>query len=85
MWCLWRFYVNVWIDFLCFDVFVLILCSFDVFVLIDVVIIGMGFVGLGMVIQFKQNGIDNFFVFEKVGFVGGMWCDNYYFGCVCDV
>lgn len=53
--------------------------------IIDIVIIGIGFVGFGMVICLKQMGVIDFVVFEKVVLVGGMWCDNYYFGCVCDV
>ncbi|WP_426395561.1 flavin-containing monooxygenase [Ralstonia sp. R-29] len=53
--------------------------------LIDVAIIGTGFAGLGMAIQLKQHGIDNFLVFEKAGSVGGTWRDNHYPGCACDV
>lgn len=50
-----------------------------------VVIVGFGFVGLGMVIKLKQKGDDDFIVFEKEFGIGGIWCVNYYFGCVCDV
>ncbi|MGL6156200.1 MAG: NAD(P)-binding protein, partial [Ralstonia mannitolilytica] len=53
--------------------------------LIEVAIIGTGFAGLGMAIQLKQNGIDDFLVFEKAGSVGGTWRDNHYPGCACDV
>ena len=53
--------------------------------LIDAAIIGTGFAGLGMAIQLKQHGIDNFLVFEKAGSVGGTWRDNHYPGCACDV
>nr|WP_257019905.1 NAD(P)/FAD-dependent oxidoreductase [Ralstonia pickettii] len=53
--------------------------------MIDAAIIGTGFAGLGMAIQLKQHGIDNFLVFEKAGSVGGTWRDNHYPGCACDV
>lgn len=59
--------------------------SADTPALVDVAIIGTGFAGLGMAIQLKQNGIDNFLVFEKAGSVGGTWRDNHYPGCACDV
>jgi cation diffusion facilitator CzcD-associated flavoprotein CzcO len=50
-----------------------------------VAIIGTGFSGLGMAIRLKQEGIDDFVVFERAGDVGGTWRDNTYPGCQCDV
>ncbi|MFA5938121.1 MAG: NAD(P)/FAD-dependent oxidoreductase [Sinimarinibacterium sp.] len=50
-----------------------------------VAIVGSGFSGLGMAIQLKQAGIDDFVVFEKEGGVGGTWRVNHYPGCACDV
>ena len=37
----------------------------------EVAIIGAGFSGLGMAIRLKQEGIDDFVVFEKAGRLGG--------------
>lgn len=50
-----------------------------------VAIIGTGFSGLGMAIQLKKAGMDDFVVFEKEGGVGGTWRVNHYPGCACDV
>ena len=43
------------------------------------------FGGLGAAIRLRQEGIDDFLVFERAGDVGGTWWDNSYPGCVCDV
>lgn len=48
-------------------------------------IIGSGFGGIGMAIRLKQSGIDDFVVLEKLSDVGGVWRDNTYPGCACDV
>ena len=50
-----------------------------------VVIIGTGFSGLGMAIQLKKAGVDDFVVLEKANDVGGTWRDNTYPGCACDI
>ena len=50
-----------------------------------VVIIGPGFAGVGMAIRLRQAGIDDFVVLERAGTVGGVWRDNVYPGCQCDV
>lgn len=50
-----------------------------------VAIIGTGFSGLGMAIQLKQSGEEDFIVFEKEEGVGGTWRVNHYPGCACDV
>ncbi|RLU03074.1 MAG: NAD(P)/FAD-dependent oxidoreductase [Ketobacter sp.] len=50
-----------------------------------VAIIGTGFSGLGMAIRLKQQGENDFIVFEKEGGVGGTWRVNHYPGCACDV
>ncbi|MBB5155257.1 cation diffusion facilitator CzcD-associated flavoprotein CzcO [Saccharopolyspora phatthalungensis] len=49
------------------------------------IIVGSGFAGLGMAIQLKQAGIDDFIVLEKAVDLGGTWRDNTYPGCACDV
>lgn len=52
---------------------------------VRVAIAGAGFAGLGMAIRLKQVGIDDFLVFERADDVGGVWRDNVYPGCACDV
>jgi cation diffusion facilitator CzcD-associated flavoprotein CzcO len=49
------------------------------------VVIGTGFSGLGMAIQLKRDGRDDFVVLEKAAEVGGTWRDNTYPGCACDI
>lgn len=49
------------------------------------VVIGTGFSGLGMAIQLKRDGRDDFAVLEKAADVGGTWRDNTYPGCACDI
>jgi cation diffusion facilitator CzcD-associated flavoprotein CzcO len=51
---------------------------------VTVAIVGAGMAGLGMAIQLKRAGIDDFVVFEKAADVGGTWWDNTYPGCACD-
>ncbi|HLL83511.1 MAG TPA: NAD(P)/FAD-dependent oxidoreductase [Longimicrobium sp.] len=50
-----------------------------------VAIVGSGFSGLGMGIRLKQQGQDDFVILERSGDVGGVWRDNSYPGCACDV
>jgi cation diffusion facilitator CzcD-associated flavoprotein CzcO len=50
-----------------------------------VAIVGSGFGGLGTAIRLKQCGIEDFLVFERAAEVGGVWRDNSYPGCACDV
>ena len=50
-----------------------------------VAIIGSGFGGLGAAIRLKQEGVEDFLVFEKSDDLGGTWRDNSYPGCACDV
>ncbi|MEV6646335.1 NAD(P)/FAD-dependent oxidoreductase [Amycolatopsis sp. NPDC051371] len=52
---------------------------------IGVVIIGTGFSGLGMAIQLRKEGRDDFVILEKAHDVGGTWRDNSYPGCACDI
>lgn len=51
----------------------------------QIAIIGTGFGGLGTAIKLKQEGINDFAVFERADDVGGTWRDNSYPGCACDV
>ncbi len=50
-----------------------------------VVIVGTGFSGLGMAIQLRKEGRDDFVILEKAQDVGGTWRDNSYPGCACDI
>jgi len=52
---------------------------------LHVAIVGSGFGGLGAAIRLRQEGIDDFLVFERAGDLGGTWRDNSYPGCTCDV
>src|SRR6476469_8618540 len=49
------------------------------------VVIGTGFAGLGMAIQLRRDGREDFVVLEKAHDVGGTWRDNTYPGCACDI
>jgi cation diffusion facilitator CzcD-associated flavoprotein CzcO len=50
-----------------------------------IAIIGAGFAGLGAAIRLREEGIEDFVVFDKNSDVGGTWWDNSYPGCQCDV
>lgn len=50
-----------------------------------IVIIGAGFAGLGLAVRLLQQGESDFLIFERAGDVGGVWRDNLYPGCACDV
>ncbi|MCG6167240.1 NAD(P)/FAD-dependent oxidoreductase [Leptospira sp. FAT2] len=52
---------------------------------LDAIIIGTGFAGLGMGIRLKQAGIHSFVILEQADGVGGTWRDNHYPGAACDV
>lgn len=51
----------------------------------DVVIVGAGFGGLGMGIQLKRRGRDDFAILEQDAGVGGTWHANRYPGAACDI
>ncbi|SFB13684.1 Predicted flavoprotein CzcO associated with the cation diffusion facilitator CzcD [Amycolatopsis marina] len=50
-----------------------------------VIIVGSGFSGLGMAIQLRKEGREDFVILEKAQDVGGTWRDNTYPGCACDI
>lgn len=50
-----------------------------------VLIIGSGFAGLGLAMQLRKAGEDDFLLLEKGAEVGGTWRDNNYPGAACDV
>ncbi|HEY4220326.1 MAG TPA: NAD(P)/FAD-dependent oxidoreductase, partial [Myxococcota bacterium] len=50
-----------------------------------IAIIGAGFGGIGAAIRLQQAGFDDVVVLERGDDVGGVWRDNTYPGCACDV
>lgn len=52
---------------------------------VDVAIVGSGFGGLAAAIRLKQEGHDDFVVFERDDAVGGTWHVNTYPGAQCDI
>lgn len=50
-----------------------------------VVIVGAGFAGIGAAAELKRRGIEDFLILERADDVGGVWRDNTYPGCQCDV
>lgn len=52
---------------------------------ISTAIIGAGFAGIGAAIRLKDQGIDDFVIFERGTRVGGTWRDNTYPGAACDI
>ncbi len=53
--------------------------------ILDVLIVGAGFSGLGMAIKLLQAGTTSFLVIEKADDIGGTWYANQYPGCACDI
>jgi cation diffusion facilitator CzcD-associated flavoprotein CzcO len=52
---------------------------------LDVMIVGAGFGGVGAAIRLQQDGIHNIRVFEKAAGIGGTWWYNTYPGAACDI
>lgn len=52
---------------------------------VDVVVIGSGFGGLGAGVKLLEHGTTRFVILEQADRVGGVWRDNVYPGCACDV
>lgn len=50
----------------------------------EVIVIGAGFAGIGAAIKLREAGLD-FLVLEKSDEIGGVWRDNSYPDCACDV
>lgn len=51
----------------------------------EVVIIGAGASGLAMARRLLKEGIESFIVLESASEVGGVWQQNIYPGCACDI
>ena len=52
---------------------------------LDVLVVGAGFGGIGMVARLRERGVGDVVVLEKGHDVGGVWRDNTYPGAACDV
>jgi cation diffusion facilitator CzcD-associated flavoprotein CzcO len=52
---------------------------------VKMIIVGTGFGGLATAIRLKQSGENDFIILERAADVGGVWRDNSYPGCACDV
>ncbi len=52
---------------------------------VQVGILGAGFGGLGTAIRLRQEGVEEFVIWERHADVGGTWWANSYPGCQCDV
>ena len=50
----------------------------------EVVVVGAGFAGIGAAIRLRQTGVECV-ILEKGTEIGGVWRDNTYPGCGCDV
>ena len=50
-----------------------------------IAIIGAGFAGIGAAVRLAQAGFRDVVILERAGDVGGVWRDNVYPGCACDV
>lgn len=51
----------------------------------QVIILGGGFAGIGAAIKLREAGITDFLLLEKASELGGVWRENTYPGCTCDV
>jgi cation diffusion facilitator CzcD-associated flavoprotein CzcO len=51
----------------------------------EIAVVGAGLAGLGMAIALKDEGREDFVVFERAGDLGGTWHENTYPGCACDI
>lgn len=51
----------------------------------EVIIVGGGFAGVGVAIKLREAGITDFVLLEKAAELGGVWRENTYPGCACDV
>jgi cation diffusion facilitator CzcD-associated flavoprotein CzcO len=49
------------------------------------IIVGTGFGGMAAAIRLLQEGEEDFIILERRDDVGGVWRDNQYPGCACDV
>ena len=50
----------------------------------EVIVIGAGFAGIGAAIKLREANFE-FLVLEKADEIGGVWRDNSYPDCACDI
>ncbi|WP_019412938.1 NAD(P)/FAD-dependent oxidoreductase [Paenisporosarcina sp. TG20] len=50
-----------------------------------IIIIGTGFAGIAAAVRLKKDGEQDIIILERGSDVGGVWRDNRYPGCACDV
>jgi cation diffusion facilitator CzcD-associated flavoprotein CzcO/acetyl esterase/lipase len=53
--------------------------------LLEAIVIGAGFGGIGMAVALRKAGVVSFLVLERAADIGGVWRDNSYPGAACDV
>lgn len=52
---------------------------------LEVIVIGAGLSGIAAGIKLLKSGIKDFLILEKSHEIGGVWRDNTYPGCECDI
>ena len=52
---------------------------------LDTVIVGAGFTGVGAAIKLAEAGVDDVVILERSDRIGGTWRDNTYPGAACDI
>jgi cation diffusion facilitator CzcD-associated flavoprotein CzcO len=52
---------------------------------VKVVVIGAGFAGIAAAHRLVGAGVDDVIVLERGTRIGGVWRDNEYPGCTCDI
>ncbi|MGV9678407.1 flavin-containing monooxygenase [Nocardia sp. NPDC003482] len=52
---------------------------------VEVAVVGAGFGGIGMGVALREAGVARFVILEEADDLGGVWRDNTYPGCACDV
>ena len=53
--------------------------------MLDTLIIGSGFSGIGIGVALRGAGRADFEIWERASDLGGTWRDNHYPGCACDI
>jgi cation diffusion facilitator CzcD-associated flavoprotein CzcO len=52
---------------------------------VEIIVVGAGFAGIAVGIKLREAGIHDFVILDKAQSPGGVWRDNTYPGCACDV
>ncbi|PLW85716.1 NAD(P)/FAD-dependent oxidoreductase [Halioglobus japonicus] len=59
-------------------------CDSDEASFVEVIVVGAGFAGIGAAIKLKEANFD-FVILEKTADIGGVWRENTYPDCACDI